>query len=76
MKHESCTYRRLLHIEDLCNAKPYSEVAISEEVKFLTVPMATFLDTKQALYGIFEYVLTNTYPPQNSITITIQTKVS
>jgi len=37
--------------------------------------MATFRDKKQALYGIFQYVLTTSNPPQNSITITIQAKL-
>ena len=31
--------------------------------------MATFRDNKQALYGIFQYVLTTSNSPQNSITI-------
>jgi len=32
--------------------------------------MATFCDNKQALYGIFHYVLTTTNPPQSNITVT------
>jgi len=44
-------------------------VAISAEAKFLTVLMATFCDNKQALHGIFQYVLTTTNPLQNNITI-------
>ena len=35
---------------------------ISEEVKFMRVSIATFHDNKQALYGIFQYVLATTTP--------------
>ena len=51
----------------------YDNVTISPEAKFLTVSMATFRDNKQALYGIFQYVLTTSNSLQNSI-ITIQAK--
>jgi len=37
--------------------------------------MVTFHDNKQALYNIFQYVLTTLNSPQNSITITIQAKL-
>jgi len=37
--------------------------------------MATFRDNKQALYGIFQYVLTTSNSSQNRITITIQAKL-
>jgi len=45
-------------------------MTISAAAKFLAVPMATFRDNKQALHGIFHYVLTTPNPPQNSTTIT------
>jgi len=44
--------------------------AISAEGKLLTVSMATFCDTKQALCGTFQNVLTTTNPSQNNITLT------
>jgi len=53
----------------------YGRVTISAEAKFLTISMATFRDNKQALYGIFQYVLTTSSSPQNSITISVQVKV-
>ena len=53
----------------------YDRVPISAEEKFLTVSMATFRDNKQALYGIFQYVLTSSNSPQNSITISVQAKL-
>jgi len=37
--------------------------------------MDTFRDNKQALYGIFQYVLTTTNPSQNNITVTIVAKL-
>jgi len=40
-------------------------VAIPEETKFLTVSMAPSRGNKQALCGIFQYVLTTTNPPHN-----------
>jgi len=48
---------------------------MSAKAKFLTVLMVTFRDNKQALYSIFQYVLTTLNSPQNSITITIQAKL-
>ena len=51
------------------------KVNISAKAKFLTVLMVTFHDNKQALYNIFQYVLTTLNSPQNSITITIQAKL-
>jgi len=53
----------------------YDRVTISAEVKIVTVSKATFRGNKQALYGIFQYALATTNPPQNSITITIQAKL-
>jgi len=53
----------------------YDRVPISAEEKFLTVSMATFRDNKQALYGIFQYVLTSSNSPQNSITISVQAEL-
>jgi len=55
----------------------YARVTISEEARFLTVSMAIFRNNRQALYGIFQYVLTSTTtnPPQNNITITSFFKV-
>ena len=50
-------------------------VTIPEVTEFLTLSMAAFCDNTQALYDIFENVLTITDPPQNSITITVQAKL-
>jgi len=53
----------------------YDGVTIPAKAKFLTVSMATFRDNEQALYSIFQYVLTTSNSLQNSITITIQAKL-
>jgi len=53
----------------------YDRATISAEAKFLKVSMATFRDNKQALYGIFHYVLTTSNSRQNSITISVQAKL-
>ena len=57
----------------------YGRATISAEAKFLTVSMATFRDNKQALYGIFQYVLTTSNSQhqhrENSITISVQAKL-
>jgi len=37
---------------------------MSEEKIFVTVSMAPFRSNRQALHGIFQYVLTITKPPQ------------
>jgi len=47
----------------------YDRATISAEAKFSKVSMATFHDNNQALCGIFQYVLTTSNSPQNSITI-------
>jgi len=43
---------------------------ISEKAKFLTVLLATFHDNVQALYDIFQYVLTTTNASQSNMSIT------
>jgi len=42
----------------------YCRTTVSEMAKFLTVSMVTFLDNKQALYSIFQYVLTTLIHPK------------
>jgi len=53
----------------------YDRVTISAEVKIVTVSKATFRGNKQALYGVFQYALTITNPPQSTITFTLQAKL-
>jgi len=43
--------------------KTCDRVTVSVKAKFLTVLMVTFRDSKQALYSIFQYVLTTLYSP-------------
>ena len=48
----------------------YFRIIISDEVKFLTVSMATFRDNKKVLNGIFLYVLPTNNPTEDNIAIT------